>query len=241
MAPQEPTPLAPVEPGEQVFLSLAPSANTLLAFPPAISAILSGSEPELSGDGSPMAVAFSPWRWGGPKAGEIVGSLTFRRWDGHVAFDLVCTVTVDPDEHALAHIDVVVRLTEEARLVSGQPPLGTWWATPSVLTEAEARALRDAAADVAADPPARSFALDTSVVRLRLVAGSLGVLAGELRFEGDLGLAYVRATEAGTLTSDAAARALRAAVVDGRLAVPTPIRAWLEHGGDLLAVEGGPL
>ena len=225
---------APIPPGEQPFVALAGAANLvdLPALPGDVADELRLAETELCGDGSAIAVHATQWIHSGPRAGGLHACLTFRRWLGHEAFDLVCWVTADPDERGLAHVSsLVVRRTDEARLLERRPPLGQWWAAPSLLVASERQSLSDAAAEVFDDPPSGAW-LQQDVVPLELDAGSLGTMRGELRIVADLGLAYVSATHG-------RARALRSAVLDGRLAVPSWIRAYLDCGGDLFALEGG--
>lgn len=231
--------LAAIPLAERPWLAAIPAANggVLQRLPSHLLSALEQAETELVGDGTAMVVQASPWRWGGPRAGEMMGSLTLRReLDGEV-WDLVAIVTFDPDELDVAQIDTLVRWTTEGRLVSGQPPISTWWIDPEVLRASERAAIDDALR--CAVPPARRFgAIDASAVALQLDAGSLGEIRGELVVELELGLAYVRATQCGGLSADAAARALRAAVADHRLAVPSRIRAALDRGLDLLTMEG---
>jgi hypothetical protein len=201
---------------------------------------LEDAETELCGDGSAYVARATRWRWGGPRAGEIVGSLTLQRSgpDGDV-WELHCSVTIDPDDHGRPHVDLVVRWTSEVRLANGLPGLGQWWTEAALLRPVEREAIAAVALDAADSPPSR-FAPPDGVDRLplRLDAGSLGSLEGELLIDADLGLAYVRATRADMVEAGLAARTLRTAVDDGRLAVPHFIRAWLENGGALLALEG---
>jgi hypothetical protein len=233
---------SPLPPYETLFVAAARSANAELRLPqlPAhLAAELEAAETERCGDGSAMVVAASPWRWGGSRAGDLTGSLTLRRWgpDGD-AWDLVCTVVVDPDRPERLHIDVVVRWSNEPRLADGLPPLGMWWGDASLLRRAEQEELYKDAAAARRRPPAFGLHPDADALPLRLDAGSLGVLEGELRVVASLGLAYVRATNEGSVQPGLAARTLRTAVADGRLAVPHFIRAWLDNGGGLLALEG---
>jgi hypothetical protein len=232
---------------ERPFVAAARPANAqpvLPILPVALEPELADAWTELAGDGSALVVQCCSWRWDGPAAGEIVGSTTVRRCgpNGEM-WDLVVGVTVDPDEPERLHLDVVVRRSDDVRLAEGLPPLGQWWAPTSILRLHE-RAAIDAAAEQAVDdpPPRLSFVEpEAAALPIRLDAGSLGALAGELRIVVGLGLAYVRATHGGALKLGAAARTMRTAVVDGRLAVPHWIRSWLDRGGCLLAVEGGEL
>lgn len=238
-------PLSTVREPERPFVALASAANGPHALPhisAACASALARAWTELAGDDSALVVHASPWRWSGPSDGEIVGSLTLRRWCDGQAWDLAVSIVVDPDDESL-HLSLVVRLSDEVRLAEGLQPIGQWWAPVSVLRPRERAAIDAAVEQVVVDPPPRhSFELpDAGVVRLRLDAGSLGDLVGELCVVATLGLAYVRATRSGALTPAAAARTMRTAVVDGRLAVPHWVRVYLERGGELLALEGGDL